>query len=116
MDAEDYKPRRGFSFCSVDSLITQVIILNLLDCLLTLYAVIHGVSEANPLMESLLGHGPIAFISVKVLIVTLSIVALNKLCSTSGKRLYALLSSVYWLVTFWHVFGLLHIYSMTGAS
>lgn len=112
MNNVDNKLRSRFSALSVNSLITQVITLNLMDALLTLYATLHGVSEANPIMDYLLDAGPIHFIIAKVLIVTVSVMALNRLCHDSGRRTYIFVVAMYWFVTFWHVFGLLNLYAL----
>ncbi|MBZ0233312.1 MAG: DUF5658 family protein [Deltaproteobacteria bacterium] len=57
-----------------------VIILNLLDALWTLCFVEAGVAnEANPLMSSALGHGPVSFMVLKLALVSLSVLLLWRL-------------------------------------
>ena len=97
---------------SSDSLITQIILLNLLDALLTLYATGLGVGELNPLMVLLLSYGPATFLAIKVGLVTSLIIAINRFVGAGGTRVYLLLSATYWFVTVWHVFGVL---SLSGA-
>ena len=91
---------------SNSSLITQVLSLNLFDALLTLYAIKVGVEELNPIMNFLLNFGPTTFFFTKVLFVTACILGINKILGHSGRRVYILSASVYWLVVAWHILGL----------
>ncbi len=57
-----------------------VLILNLLDGVLTLALVQGGLaSEANPLMDELLGHGAVFFMLFKIVLVSLSVLLLWRL-------------------------------------
>ncbi len=57
-----------------------VLILNLLDGILTLALVQGGLaSEANPLMNELLGHGAVFFMLFKIVLVSLSVLLLWRL-------------------------------------
>jgi hypothetical protein len=57
-----------------------VVVLNLLDALWTLCFVEAGVAdEANPVMASALGHGPVGFMFVKLALVSLSVMLLYRL-------------------------------------
>lgn len=98
--------RNSYRPFSNDSLITQVLLLNLVDALLTLYATKVGVGEMNPFMRLALKVGPIIFISIKVFLVTTCMIVLNRVLGHSGRRLYLFLASSYWLVLVWHCFGL----------
>ena len=112
MDNVAENRERYYRVISSDSLITQIILLNLLDALLTLYATGLGVGELNPLMVLLLSYGPATFLAIKVGLVTSLIIAINRFVGERGTRVYLLLSATYWLVTVWHVFGVL---SLSGA-
>lgn len=98
---------------SADALITQVIILNILDSLLTLYATRMGVVELNPIMDKLLSYGPVNFFLVKVISVTALVLLINRAVGHSGVPVYLFLAAVYWLVTAWHTFGVIYLYGVT---
>ena len=52
-------------------LVTLLISLNIIDAVLTLYWVTHEIAqEVNPLMEYLLGEGPLLFLATKIILVT----------------------------------------------
>jgi len=95
---------------SPNSLVTQVILLNLLDALLTLYATGLGIGELNPIMDGLLAAGPINFLVFKVGFVTSLLLFINRFVGHKGTQVYLFLSISYWLVTGWHVFGVLSLY------
>jgi hypothetical protein len=95
---------------SNSSLVTQVIVLNLLDALLTLYATMLGVGELNPLMSHLLTFGPELFLSLKVLLVTSCILVINGLLGHSGRHVYICSALLYWLVLAWHTYGVLALW------
>lgn len=95
---------------SKTSLITQIVLLNLMDALLTLYATLLGVGELNPIMASLLEAGALVFIVVKVGLITPLVFLINKLPAHQSARLYIFLASVYWLVMTWHIFGVVALH------
>jgi hypothetical protein len=65
-----------------------VIVLNLLDAIWTLTFVEAGVAEeANPLMSSALGHGPLGFMIAKLALVSLSVMLLWRLRHRAGAAL-----------------------------
>lgn len=105
---------RGIQYrpLSADSLITQLILLNIVDSLLTLYATKAGVSELNPIMEELLSAGPHTFFAVKVLSVTALAILINRPLGRFRIPVFMFLSTVYWLVLAWHLFGVLCLYGV----
>ncbi|HUQ02612.1 MAG TPA: DUF5658 family protein [Kofleriaceae bacterium] len=57
-----------------------MIVLNLLDAIWTLFFLEAGVAdEANPIMSSALGHGPVGFMVFKLALVSLSVLLLWRL-------------------------------------
>ena len=54
--------------------IVGILCLSLLDALLTLGLIEHGVAEVNPVMDFFLKQGPLVFTSVKYLLTSLSVV------------------------------------------
>lgn len=86
--------------------------LNLFDALLTLYAIKVGVAELNPIMNFLLSFGPAVFLLIKVVLVTVCILSINKILGHSGRHLYILSAAMYWVVIAWHTFGLALIWSV----
>jgi hypothetical protein len=57
-----------------------VLVLNLADAIFTLFYLQIGVArEANPFMESALGHGPLGFMIVKLGLVSLCVLLLVRL-------------------------------------
>lgn len=64
------------------SAIVLLLVSNVIDATLTLCALEFGdATEANPLMEALLAHGPAAFVVVKHLLVSLGLLLLWRLRS-----------------------------------
>src|SRR5688572_4305321 len=88
-----------------------VIILNLLDAIWTLCFVEAGVAdEANPVMASALGHGPVGFMFVKLALVSLSVLLLWRLRHRKSAT-FALFSgaTAYGLVVCWHLANAHHL-------
>lgn len=94
---------------STDSLITQVIILNMLDALLTLYATKLGVGELNPIMDLLLQTGDWQFFIVKVSLVVSSAFLINRFGGKRSRRVFKYICVLFWVLTAWHIFGVLTI-------
>ncbi len=94
---------------STDSLITQVIILNMLDALLTLYATRLGVGELNPIMDWLLQGGAWQFFAVKVSVVITFSLFINRFGGERSKRVFKYICAVFWALTVCHIFGILAI-------
>ena len=112
MDTKRGRRDLNYSPFSTDSIITQIIMLNLLDALLTMYAIRLGVEELNPLMDYLLSVGPITFFSVKVVLVTALIYLVNRFAGSRGRHLYTAFLVLYWLLTLWHIYGAISIFGM----
>lgn len=88
-----------------------VLILNLLDAVWTLCFVEAGVAdEANPLMSSALGHGPLGFMVFKLALVSLSVLLLWRLRHRRSATV-ALFSgaAAYGLVVSWHLANAHHL-------
>lgn len=97
-----------------DPKIVTLFLLNLFDGVLTLYAVLLGVLEVNPLMDYALRFGPIGFLSIKVGLVTCCLLFLNsKLRGSKRTKLLSLLVFIYALVTAWHIFGVLMLHGLS---
>lgn len=88
-------------------------LLNLFDGVLTLYAVLLGVLEVNPIMDYALRFGPIGFLSVKVGLVTVCLLILNSTLKGKQRRLLSFLIFIYALVTAWHIFGVIALHGLS---
>jgi hypothetical protein len=96
--------RRRLSTTHLAVLASLVIVLNLLDAIWTLTFVEAGIAEeANPLMASALGHGPLSFMIAKLTLVSLCVLLLWRLRHRAGAAI-ALWSGVltYTLVVAYH--------------
>ena len=91
-------------------------LLNLFDGVLTLYAVLLGVLEVNPLMAYALKFGPVGFLSIKVGLVTCCLLILNSALKGKQRNLLNLLILIYALVTAWHVFGVIALHDLSPLS
>lgn len=88
-----------------------MIVLNLLDAVWTLCFVEAGVAdEANPLMSSALGHGPVGFMVFKLALVSLSVLLLWRLRHRKSATI-ALFSgaAAYGLVVCYHLSNAHHL-------
>lgn len=103
---EPYRP------LSNSSLITQILLLNLIDALLTLYATLVGVGELNPIMRIVLNYGPLTFVTTKVLVVTVCTLGIKKILGHSGRHLYLLFAAFYWFILLWHIFGIIMLWEV----
>ena len=99
-----------------DLKIVILFLLNLFDGVLTLYAVLLGVMEVNPVMEYALRFGALGFLSIKVGLVSLCLLVLNNSLKGKKRRLLSLLVFVYALVTIWHVYGAVCLYGLSPQS
>jgi hypothetical protein len=74
---------------------------NLIDAILTLYAVNKGAEEANPIMKFALNHG--FFLEVKILISFLFFLALIRINSLPIKMALLVNLIAYFAVTVYHI-------------
>jgi len=72
---------------------------NIADLILTLYAIAHGVQEANPLMAYLLDVSPLLFGSVKLILFSL---AIEYIAKKQPKFLKAT-ALFYMIILSWHL-------------
>jgi len=89
-------------------LLIITLLLNLMDATLTLFAVRAELAvEANPLMDELLGHGPVLFMVGKLVMVSLGVLLLWRLRHTMMATVGLLAAFVaYTLTCLWHLHGL----------
>ena len=99
-----------------DTRVLLIFILNLFDGLLTLYALTWGVLEATPVMAWVLSKGPIIFLLVKLVLVTVCLFVLDKKLLGKRRVILSLLLGVYILVSLWHVFGAITLYNLYASS
>ena len=91
-------------------------LLNLFDGVLTLYAVQMGVLEVNPVMRFALQYGAVGFLSVKIGLVTVCLLFLDRSLKGKQRRLLSFLLIVYALVTVWHVFGAVTLFGLSPSN
>ena len=96
--------------------LVALFLLNLFDGVLTLYAVLLGVLEVNPLMNYALRYGPVGFLSIKVGLVTVCLLVLNVTLKGKQRRLLSFLLLIYALVAAWHVFGVIVLHGLSPSS
>lgn len=64
---------------TLDTLLAATLVFNLIDMVLTLLVVTTGIAvEANPVMASLLAHGPVTFSLAKLAVVSVGVWVLRK--------------------------------------
>lgn len=99
-----------------DSKLVILFLLNLFDGVLTLYAVLLGVLEVNPIMEHALQYGPAGFLLIKVGLVTFCLLVLNYTLKGKQRRLLSFLILIYALVTVWHIFGVIALHGLSPTN
>jgi hypothetical protein len=88
---------------------SAVLVLNLLDAILTLFVVTARLAvEANPLMETALSQSPLAFMAVKLSLVSLGILFLYRM----RQHRFAAIAILGSLV----VYGSVVVYHLTGLA
>lgn len=99
-----------------NSQLVILFLLNLFDGVLTLYAVLLGVLEVNPIMNYALQYGAVGFLSIKVGLVTVCLLILNITLKGKQRRLLNFLILVYALVAAWHIFGVIVLHGLSPSN
>ena len=84
-------------------------LLNLLDAILTLYALEQGVEELNPVMSYLHGISPHLFLIIKVLVVSICLCFLDKYL-LRFRITITVFVAIYSSIIAWHLYGILVVY------
>lgn len=94
-----------------------VLVLNLADAVFTLVYLQAGVaSEANPLMESALGRGPLGFMVVKLALVSLGVLLLIRLrARPAATAALVAAAAAYACLFVYHLSGVPTLVSVAGS-
>ena len=83
---------------------------NFIDAVCTLLAIDAGAKELNPFMDFALSHGPGVFLTVKMLVIAVSVEYLDKHLKEEKRGVLTLLMAIFLATVAWHLYGMVTIY------